>query len=293
MGLYLLYLLGFFLCNLLPRRLCYVVARAISGLWSDRSRQDWEAVRGNLEVILGREASVEEVRQVFRNFSMYLVDFFRFGRLTPAKVRRLIRIEGIEWMEEALRAGRGTIGVTAHLGNFELAGAVLSLLGMPVHGVVLSHQNPLVDDFFTRQRAKARVTGIPVQRMTKRQFLEKALSVLQRNEVLGLVADRDYFDHGLVLPFFGKEIRLPTGPAWFALRTGAHIVPCFLIRDEDGQFRFILERPLRAARGAGREEAVRQITGQWRDVLARFLRRYPTQWYMFQPYWRPGAVFIR
>ncbi len=293
MRLYLFYLIGFFLCAVLPRRVCYAVARRVADLWSSRSPQDVEAVRGNLEAILGRRPSAEEVRQVFRNFSMYLVDFFRFGRLTPDKVRRLIRFDGVERMEEALREGRGAIGVTAHLGNYELAGAVLSLLGMPLHGVVLSHRNPWVDDFFTRQRAKARVSSIPVQRMTGREFLERALSVLRRNEVLGLVADRDYFDHGIVLPLFGRPIRLPTGPAGFSLRTGAPIIPCFLIREENGGYRFILERLLRAPRGAGRDEAVRHLTEQWRDILARFLRRYPTQWYMFQSYWRPGPVLIR
>jgi KDO2-lipid IV(A) lauroyltransferase len=293
MALYLSYLTGFFLCSVLPRRACYAMARRVADVWLCRAPPDEEAVRGNLEAILGRRASAEEVRQVFRNFSMYLVDFFRFGRLTPDRVRRLIRFDGVERMEEALRQGRGAIGITAHLGNYELAGAVLSLLGMPLHGVVLSHRNPWVDDFFTRQRAKARVSSIPVQRMTKREFLQRALSVLNRNEVLGLVADRDYFDHGIVLPLFGKSIRLPTGPAGFSLRTAAPIVPCFLIREENGGYRLILERPLRAPRGAGREAAIRHLTEQWRDVLARVLRRYPTQWYMFQSYWRPGPVLIR
>ena len=290
---YALYVAGYWGCVLLPRSFCYWVAGCLADLYSSRAPVDREAVRRNLTAVMEREASPEEVREVFRHFGMYLVDFFRFSHLTQEKVRRWIRLEGVEHMEEALRHGKGAIGLSAHLGNYELGAAVLALLGFPVYAVVFIHQNPYVDAFFSRQRARVGVHGIPVHSKSQRGLFEASLSALKQNGILGLVGDRDFFDHGLEMPFFGRQVKIPRGPAAFSLRTGAPIVPAFLVRVKDGSYRFILERPITAPEGVSREEAIRQMTQACVEVMSRYIRQYPTQWYMFQDFWRIGPVIIR
>jgi len=290
---YALYVAGYWGCVLLPRGFCYWVARRLADLYSSRAPVDREAVHRNLTAVMERDASPKEVREVFRHFAMYLVDFFRFSRLTQEKVRRWIRLEGVEHMEEALRHGKGAIGLSAHLGNYELAAAVLTLLGFPVHAVVFIHQNPYVDAFFSRQRARVGVHGIPVHSKSQRALFEASLSALKQNGVLGLVGDRDFFDHGLVMPFFGRQVKIPRGPAAFSLRTGAPIIPAFLVREKDGSYRFILGPPITAPEGVSREEAVRRMTQECVEAMSRTIRQYPTQWYMFQDFWRVGPVVIR
>ena len=287
-----LYVAGYWACVVLPRGFCYFVARRLADLYSGRAPVDREAVRRNLTQVLGREPSPNEVKEVFRHFGMYLVDFFRFAHLTPRKVRRWIRIEGVEHMEEALKGGKGAIGVSAHLGNFELAGAVLALLGFPVSAVVFTHQNSYVDAFFSRQRTGVGVRSIAVRSQNQRALYEASLAALQKNGILALVGDRDFFGNGMELPFFGKSVKIPRGPAAFSLRTGAPIVPGFLVREKDGTYRFWLEKPIRPPEGVSREEAVRRMTEQCVEAMSRVIRKYPTQWYLFQEFWRTGPVVI-
>lgn len=289
-----LYLFGSILARLLPRRLCYWIARRGGDFSYWRSAADQESVRNNLAAILRTdEVPPHQVREVFRSFAMYLVDFFRFGRLTPAEIRRRVRIEGMDQMQAALAQGHGAIGLTAHLGNFELAGAVLALLGFKVNAVVLSHGNPQIDSFFTRQRSAVGVKPLAVQRETHRDFFKACLSCLERNEVLALVGDRDFFDHGIELSWFGKTLRVPTGPAAFSLKTGAPIVPGFLVREKAGDYRFILEPPIAVPQGVSRDEAVRRITQSCLDVMGKYIRQYPTQWYIFRDFWeRVSPVII-
>ena len=288
-----LYVAGTWACVLLPRGFSYWVARRLADLYSSRAPVDREAVKRNLTVVLEREPSFHEVSEVFRHFGMYLVDFFRFSRLTQEKVHRWIRIEGVEHMEEALKAGKGAIGLSAHLGNFELAAAVLALLGFPVYAAVFVHQNPRVDAFFSRQRARVGVHAIPVRSKNQRALFEASLAALRKNGILGLVGDRDFFGNGLELPFFGKTVKIPRGPAAFSLRTGAPIVPAFLVREENGTYRFTLEKPIYAPEGVSREEAVRRMTEQCVEVMSRLIRKYPTQWYLFQEFWKTGPIVIR
>lgn len=293
---YALYLAGYRLCTFLPRRLCHAVACRAADLYSLFSAQDRRLVRGNLAAVTGvpeKDVPPAMVREVFRNFAMYLVDFFRFSRLKAGELSGVVRAEGLEWMRQALSAGKGAVGVTAHLGNYELGGAALALAGLPVSAVVLTHQNRRVDAFFERQRARVGVQGIPIQRMQGRDFLEACLAALRGGRILGLVADRDYFSHGIEMSLFGHAVRVPTGPASFSLRTGAPIVPVFVVRERDGRYRFVIEPPIRAPEGVGREEAVRRMSQQCLDAMAKYIRQYPTQWYMFQEFWRSGPAFIR
>ncbi len=291
-----LYLVGYGLCAFLPRRLCHAVARRAADLYALFAREDRRRVRGNLAAVTGvreEEVAPAMTREVFRNFAMYLVDFFRFSRLKSGDLPRVVRVEGLEWMRQALSAGRGAVALSAHLGNYELGAAALALGGVPVSAVVLTHQNRRVDAFFDRQRARVGVEGIPIQRMQGRVFLEACLGALRSGRVLGLVADRDYFNHGMEMSLFGQAVRVPTGPASFSLRTDAPIVPCFVVRERAGEYRFVMEPPIRAPEGVGREEAVRRVTQQCLDVMAKYIRQYPTQWYMFQEFWRSGPAFIR
>lgn len=291
---YLLYMAGYAGCVLLPRRFCYALARRLADAFSARSVQDRQAVRKNLEIVLDRSDVPDEmVREVFRNFAMYLVDFFRFSRLTPEKVKRWVRIDGLDRMRQGIGEGKGAIGVTAHLGNYELAAAVLALLGVPVAAAVLTHQNPRVDRFFTRQRARVGVHSIPIQAIGRKAFFEAALQALRRNQVLGLVADRDFFNHGITLPFFGKPTPIPTGPAAFSCRTGAPIVPSFLVREPDGAYRLVFEEPIRCPADLPREEAIRWATQAFLRVMEGYIRRYPTQWYIFhQEFWKPVPPIV-
>ncbi len=290
---YLVYVIGYAGCWVLPRRLCYWVARRGADFYAWRAPKERQAVRRNLEVILGTATvSKQQVLDVFRNFAMYLVDFCRFGLLTPQKAGKLVVIEGLEYMREALAHGRGAIGLTAHIGNYELAGAVLALSGFQVHAAVLKHRNPYVNSFFINQRKKVGVIGLPLGNGGLRGFFEKGLNVLQQNKVLALVGDRDFTDHGINLPLFGKTLSVPTGPATFSVKSGARIVPGFLIREKGGTYRLKLERPIAVPEGLSRQEAVRHIAQECLQVMIPYIQRYPTQWYMFQEFWRPAPTFV-
>ncbi len=188
--------------------------------------------------------------------------------------------------------GRGTIGITAHLGNYELAGAYFSMSGFPVHAVVLTHQNRWVDRFFNRQRQRVGMRPIPIQQMSRREFLDRVGSVFKKNEMLALLGDRDFFHHGLTLELFGRPIQIPSGPAAFCVRHQAPVVPTFMVREPDGKYRFFIERPLLPAEGLSVKEAQAQVTRECLAVMKRFIERYPTQWYLFQEFWKPPPALV-
>ena len=281
---YLIYRMMGWIVITFPKRLTYKMAVFIAGLfylfcWGNR-----KALAGNL-----RYAFPEKnagfinfyARLTFRNFAKYLVDFFRFDKFDREAMEREVTITGIEHVEGCLKKGHGLITVTAHLGNWELGGVIMALLGYKFNVVALSHDSPEVDGLFVHQRENKGVRVIPLG-----QAVSRCLKVLRNNELIALLGDRYIGGGEISVPFFGQEASIPRGPASLSVHTQAPILPGFLVRRRDDKFSLILERPLDEVEVTDKEEKIKRLTSEMVKVIEKYIRRYPGQWFMFYPIWK-------
>lgn len=280
---YFLYRLGQLLALNLPLKIAYKIAVLLSDLRYLFARQDRRTVKENLKIIFPQK-SEQEIKQIrkmmFRNFAKYLVDFFRFSKLDLTYIKENIKIENKEYLDAALSQGKGVIALTAHLGNWELGGVVISLLGYPFSAVALPHKNKMVDNFFNYQRQTKDVKVIPLGRSVK-----QCLDVFKKNEVLGLVGDRDFTEKGIILDFFGRPSLFPEGTAAFSLKTSAVIVPGFMVRNKDDSFTLRFEKPLESINTGDKYSDLKQLVTQYKTIFEDYIKRYPDQWYMFRRFW--------
>lgn len=280
---YILYRLGQFIALSLPLECAYFVAQLICSLQYFLAKKDRDTVGENLRVIFP-DKSIREIRRlrraVFRNFAKYLVDFFRFSKLDPDYIEKNIRVENKEYLDAALANGKGVITLTAHLGNWELGGVVISLLGYPFSAVALPHKDKQVDAFFNRQRQSKGVKVIPLGKAVK-----QCLNILKHNEVLALVGDRDFSEKGIILDFFGKPTFFPEGAAAFSLKTQAAIVPGFMVRNANNSFTLRFEKPLEFTACGDKKNDISNLIRHYKATFEDYIRRYPDQWYMFRRFW--------
>ncbi|MBM3252148.1 MAG: lysophospholipid acyltransferase family protein [Candidatus Omnitrophica bacterium] len=280
---YLLYRIGQFIALHLPLKLGYKIAMFCSDTHYIFADKDRRAVKENLKAIFPEKPD-REIRRIrirmFRNFAKYLVDFFRFEKLDEEYIKKNIRIENIHYFQEALSKGKGVIGLTAHLGNWELGGVVIALCGYPFWVVALPHKDKSVNNFFNSQRESKGIKVIPLGKAVR-----KSLDVLKENKILALVGDRDFSEKGMILDFFGKPAFFPEGPAAFALKTGATIVPGFMLRNEDDTFTLKIEKPLEFSPSGNKERDLRELITIYKIIFEDYIRKYPDQWYMFRRFW--------
>lgn len=290
MSLYGWYRTGSWLATHLPRSVGYGIASALGTGQYYLSHHDRAAVERNLTAIFGPKhpAIPATARAVFINFAKYLVDFFRLDEVDGTFLQRRVTMVGQEHLDHALSQGRGVIILSAHLGNYELGAAVMAAAGYPVNVIVLSHQDPKIDAFFVRRRSACRVRAISVGMALRQGFL-----CLRRNELLGILADRDFFNNGVRLQFLGREIGVPKGPALFSLRTGAPLVPAFLIRDPGQRFRMVFEPMIEPNPSGNEADDVPRMMRASLNVLEHYIRQYPSQWYLFRDFWDTSPWVIR
>ncbi|MDD3297181.1 MAG: lysophospholipid acyltransferase family protein [Candidatus Omnitrophica bacterium] len=280
--MYYLFILGNIVTAILGRRLSYFIARQLAFLQYYFSHKDRRVVIYNLAPIVKDKSKIKKyAKEVFVNFSYYLVDFFRYSKIDKEFIDKYVRIKGIENVNRAAEAGKGIIALTAHLGNYELAGAVTSLLGYKLSAVALPHKDRRVNEFFDSRREMVGINVIPTGTSIRGCF-----SVLKNKGMLALLGDKDFSGHGIQLELFSRQALIPRGAAFFALRTGAEIIPSFFIRRQEKFYDLIFEEPIKVRGNNLNEE---EITKSYARVLERYLKEYPGQWYMFSKYWFPNA----
>jgi KDO2-lipid IV(A) lauroyltransferase len=208
-------------------------------------------------------------------------------------IERNIRVEGIKNFDKALAMGKGVIVLTAHIGNWELGGVAIAQLGYDLWVVALEHKDKKVNDFFDGQRNSKGIKVVPFNKAVR-----QSLNLLKENRLLGLVGDRDFTkDGGIVIDFFGKPTSFPKGPAALALKTGAAIVPGFMIRNPDDSFTLKIEPPIPVSsypkqKNPGdnsftkmSEKDLQELTKRYTIIIEDYIKKYPDQWYVFRKFW--------
>ena len=280
---YLLYRLADLLSRSIPRHFAYWLSLRIADAYYFCDRRGRSAVLANLRHVYefkGEQPSAAELRRVarrmFQLFGKYLVDFFRFSRLSEAELQRLVVVEHPEFIAQASAYGKGVIMVTGHLGNWELGGAVMAGMGYPMHAVALRQPSAKLNEFFQKHRRSRGMTIVPLG-----HALRHLMQALRRREFVALLADRDYADREHFVALCGAPACLPRGPAWMAHKTGAPVLPAFMLRSADDRFRLRLHPPVIPGAGMTDEDLQRRIS----SVLEEAICRDPDQWFMFERVW--------
>ncbi|MEK7775690.1 MAG: lysophospholipid acyltransferase family protein [Candidatus Zixiibacteriota bacterium] len=249
-------------------------------MWGRRRRIALE----NLRHAFGSQKSESELRDiarsVFENIGRTLVEFARFSRIGVEGAKSILVSPGDAAIRDAFSRGKGGVFITAHYGNWELLGMYPSIHGHAVDFVVGTQHNPLVDEMFIDFRRSMGVGIIPLKTALKGVF-----KALKQNHLVGLVADQHDPGKDLIIDFFGRPSSWPKGPAVFAIRSGAPIVPCLLTRERFDRHVIIAGDPIYHV-GGDEGAAIRTMTEQYVRFFEKHIRAHPEQWMWTHRRWK-------
>jgi len=265
----------------LPRAPRLAAARVVGRVLSRWLAGERAGVRRNLARVLpelGAAALDARVTETFANFAACFADLLTLNRGDAAALRSyVVEVTGAEHLDAAFSAEHGAILLTAHLGNWELAGRLLAGRGdRPTHVVLSSEEDAGVERYL-------RLGGPRLRFVTRRQATSTLglLAALRRDELVAMQGDRPTGERGdVVLPFFGEPAAFPAGPFILARAAGAPVLPAFCSMTRDARYRIDIEPPIWVKPG---EEvaAVATMIG----ALERAIRAQPTQWFNFFDVW--------
>ena len=228
--------------------------------------------------------SVRAARSVYRHLGRTAVEHARLLGSSVTDISDRIAVSGNEHLAQALNKGNGVVLVTGHFGYWELLGAAVASLGLPIAVVAKDQHNPAVNKLMIHCREGLGMRVIPMASAT-----HAVIKCLKRNECVGLLTDQDAGPGGTFVRFMGRPASTYQGPALFALRTGAPIVPCFIIREATERHRVVFEAPIAAVPTGDEEADIYRYTQAYTDVLERYIRIYPDHWFWVQRRWKTRA----
>jgi Kdo2-lipid IVA lauroyltransferase/acyltransferase len=232
---------------------------------------------------LAERKRTEILRQVYQYLGWQLVEFCRMPRYTAESVKRWIRTEGLEHYIGARERGKGVLVLTGHLGAWELSSFYHSLMGHPMGMVIRRLDNRYLDRF---------VNGIRCMHgnfvLHKDDFGRGLLTTMRDGGTVGILMDTNLTPpQGVFARFFGIEACTASGLAHVALKTGAAVLPGFLVWEpEERSFVLRFGPELVIERGLGAKEDVLGLTQRCNDVLESWIRRYPDQWLWIHRRWK-------
>jgi len=223
------------------------------------------------------------LRKLYRNLGWLLAEFCQMPRYTPETTRSFIRYEGLEHYLAARDEGKGVLILTGHLGAWELSSFYHSLMGYPMSIVIRRLDNPMVDNLVNDIRC---LHGNQV--LHKDDFARGLLASMRRGETVGILMDTNMTPpQGSFVDFFGKSACTGTGLARIAMKTGARVLPGFLLWEEATQ-QYVLRfgAPLDVATSGDVEADVIANTALFTRVIEDYIRQYPDQWLWVHRRWK-------
>ena len=274
-----------------PRLLHAPFAICASGIFYLLLSEKRRALRRNLIVVTGRTQVEWLVFLTFYKFARNWCDIMLMMGLRGPRLLALIGRQCSEKpLDDAIAAGKGAILLSIHLGNWELGGLGLAEKGYRMNILTFREPDAKVNLKREQLRRERGINFIYVDReVTTSLAIVEAVQALNRNEVLAILGDRDGSSHTMALEFFGRQVRLPLGPAYLALASGAPVIPVF-VPLEGERYAAIMEQPIffQASRDE-RDRVIREGTEQLVRIFERYIRAYPDQWYNFFDYFAGGA----
>ncbi len=235
----------------------------------------------NLKLYYKKEKSSPEIKKMVEEIGIDATkgafETIYSVSLRHDEVYSKITIEGKEDLDAALDRGNGVIVISAHLGNFAVMMGKLIAEGYPFNLVLKLPRDPGISHFFERKMKQYNLHFIVADPVSVSQ--KEILRTLRRNEVVCLIVDGDQKRGGVPVMLMGQEIAMPPGPAILAQRTGAPVLPMFIIRQKDNSQKIIIEPPVDVIDDKDQDKAVALLCQKFAAIIETTIKKHPTQWY--------------
>jgi len=283
---------GLYVSAWLFERLPYKIVRGITGVliavgfrFTIRQRRIAEE---SLDIAFRNEKTKEEkdliIKQCFENFGRGMTEMFYY-MAHPSAVDKKVIFEGVEYLDQALAEGRGVIAVTAHFGNFPLMMLACAQKGYKSSSIIRPARDERLSTYLHKKRTEVGLGT--VYATPRRECVSQSLKNLRENGLLFIPIDQNFGSGGGVyVDFFGQKAATATGPAVMAMRTGAAIIPMFIVRQDDDTHRVIIEPPVSIPEECDERTVIAETMTKITQLIEQYIRRYPYEWAWMHRRWK-------
>lgn len=269
----------------LPLRFSIQAGALLGTLFFYADRRHRQIALDNLKRALGREKSDSEQKRIalgsFKNLGKSVAEVCRIQKLNHSEIQKWIQVEGFDHYRAAREQNKGVILLAAHFGSWELAPAVFSFNNFQMYIVARALDNPYLNRMINAWRER---TGNRI--LNKKTAADEIVRLLRKGATVGFLLDQNTArKEAVFVDYFGMPAATHKGLAILALRTGAPVLPTFIIREAQGH-RLIVEKPLEPVRTGHLQTDLLETTALFTRKIESYVRQYPDHWLWVHRRWK-------
>ncbi|MBK7864046.1 MAG: glycosyltransferase family 2 protein [Archangiaceae bacterium] len=219
----------------------------------------------------------------FLAFARVMVDRLILG--AAGKDAFTVSENGVDHIIGTSQAGKGMLMITAHFGNYDVAGGILSgRLGAPMAVVAFQNEVAHVRELLDKH------TG-PVPKLLAVGSSELAaldiLHALRDGYVVAIQGDRTVDQRVVRVKFLGQEASFPIGPFILGAMSGCPVITTFGVQVGPRAYAFVADPPrvYRFERGKPRDAQLEEWVTTYAQRLEEMVKQHPYQWFNFYDFW--------
>lgn len=260
-----------------PQWLGYRLADGLGRLWFRVDGRRRRYARSFLEAAYPDLSDQERMRIASRatgNLFMIPLDMARLTRLLGrgGEVSDVVEMTAARAQLEQLPPP--FLGLTAHLGSWEVGAVGMAQLVGCAHGIARITKNPLLNDWILQNRRAGGLTIHP-----RRGGFRDLARALEGGAVGLQVVDQNQRLRGVFAPFFGRRASCERAAVSLALRHGYPIVVgAGLRRGRSFRFELVLSEPFVPERTGDKQQDLLRAVTRVNGMLEELIRRAPEQY---------------
>mgnify|MGYP006142865031 FL=1 len=214
-------------------------------------------------------------RTMWGNYGRILSEYMF---LSEFRFKNNIEIKGQQILDEIKKNNEQVIFVSGHFNNFELMAMQIEKSGINLAAIY----RPLNNKFLNYFMEKIRKKYICKNQIKKGSSgTRQLLSLFKKGSSIALMIDQRVSE-GILSKFFKNEALTTTIPAQFVKKFRCKIVPIYIERIEDIDFRLTVHAPI----DFSEVETIETITLKLNSLLEKMILQNPGQWIWSHSRWK-------
>ena len=212
------------------------------------------------------------------NYGRILSEYVFIKDIRKSKIQNIIEVEGQEILEKIKKDNKPVIFVSGHFNNFELMALHIERSGINLAAVY----RPLNNKFLNHIMEKIRKKYICKNQIKKGiSGTRELLNCFKNNISVALMIDQRV-SQGIKSNFFKYEALTTTIPAQFARKYNCEIVPIYIERKNNFNFKLTIHKPI----DYRVDDTIENITLKLNALLEEMILKNPDQWIWSHNRWK-------
>ena len=228
---------------------------------------------------------VKSIVCIYKNyyaFGQTIID--RISAMAGFSNKFTYNFDGEDYLHKMVSNGKGGIMLSAHTGNWEIAGHFLDRLNTPINILMLDAEYAHIKNYLDQVTGKRKAKIIVINNDMSHVF--EIMEALNNNELICIHADRllDKNQKSIDISFLEEKARFPYSIFKMIVTYNVPVTFVFAHKETSTHYHFTAT-PEKIYNTGNKEERVTKLATDYVIELEKKVKQYPLQWYNYYNFW--------